>query len=204
MKIRFFIAFALLGTLLLTGCTTTDDDGAPPPRGESAKKSKKPAKRSGKKRRDPVDDMFFGLSKKDDTPDFSASELNKRERGALKESRKWQDEEMREIRRGHDRFNEERKARKRWVYGLKPEDLAAGVLNMVFQTIGMLAVFACRNEEMKDVILTGTLAQVPGAKKVFEMLRTMHGVNFIIPKNALYATATGAALSYLYKTGKKK
>ena len=88
--------------------------------------------------------------------------------------------------------------------GLKPEDLAAGVLNMVFQTIGMLAVFACRNEEMKDVILTGTLAQVPGAKKVFEMLRTMHGVNFIIPKNALYATATGAALSYLYKTGKKK
>lgn len=88
--------------------------------------------------------------------------------------------------------------------GTKAEDLAAGVLNMVFQTIGMLCVFACRNEDMKDVVLTGTLSQVPPAKKVFEMLHTMHGVNFIIPKNALYATATGAALSYLYKTGKKK
>lgn len=88
--------------------------------------------------------------------------------------------------------------------GLKAEDLAAGVLNMVFQTVGMLAVFACRNEPMKDVILTGTLSQVPLAKKIFETLHAMHGVNFIIPKNALYATATGAALSYLYKTGKKK
>lgn len=88
--------------------------------------------------------------------------------------------------------------------GLRAEDLAAGVLNMVFQTVGMLAVFACRNEDMKDVILTGTLSQVPGAQKVFDTLHAMHGVHFIIPKNALYATATGAALSYLYQTGKKK
>jgi len=119
MKIHFLLFAALSGALLLTGCATRDDDAPPPP---SAKKSKKPAKRSGKDRRDPVDDMFFGLSKRNDTPDFSASELNRRERGALKESRKWQDEEMRDIRRSHDRFNEERKTRKRWVYGLKPEN----------------------------------------------------------------------------------
>lgn len=31
----------------------------------------------------------------------------------------------------------------------------------------------------------------------------MHGVNFIIPKNAIYATATGAALSY-FKRGQTK
>ncbi|MBP5403751.1 MAG: hypothetical protein J6Y17_01515 [Elusimicrobiaceae bacterium] len=83
--------------------------------------------------------------------------------------------------------------------GLVPADLAAGVLNMVFQTVGMMAVFACRNEQMKDVILTGTLSQVPLAKQTFQMLHQMHGINFIIPKNALYATATGAALSYLHK-----
>ncbi len=88
--------------------------------------------------------------------------------------------------------------------GVSAADLAAGVLNMVFQTIGMLAVFACRNEDMKNVILTGTLSQVPLAKKVFQALHTMHGVNFIIPKNAIYATATGAALSYLQKKGKAK
>ena len=86
--------------------------------------------------------------------------------------------------------------------GLSSSDLASGVLNMVLQTIGMMAVFACRNEKMKDVILTGTLSQVPSAKPVFEMLHRMHGVRFIIPKNALYATATGAALSYLHSKRK--
>ncbi len=83
------------------------------------------------------------------------------------------------------------------------EDLALGVLNMTFQTIGMMAVFACRRERIKDVILTGTLTQVPFAKKVFQALHKMHGINFIIPKNAIYATSTGAALSYLHKKGKK-
>jgi len=86
--------------------------------------------------------------------------------------------------------------------GVTAEDLTLGILNMTFQTIGMMAVFACRNDSVKDVILTGTLTQVPFAKKVFQMLRKMHGVNFIIPKNAIYATATGAALSY-FKNGKK-
>ncbi len=83
--------------------------------------------------------------------------------------------------------------------GVVPADWAAGVLNMVFQTIGMMAVFACRNEQMKDVVLTGTLTLVPVAKKVFQSLHKMHGVNFIIPPHAIYATATGAALSYFKK-----
>lgn len=83
------------------------------------------------------------------------------------------------------------------------EDLALGILNMTFQTIGMMAVFACRNDRVKDVIVTGTLAEVPFAKKVFQELHKMHGINFIIPKNAIYATATGAALSYLAQKGKK-
>ena len=85
---------------------------------------------------------------------------------------------------------------------LTAPDLAVGVLNMVFQTIGMMAVFACRNEAMKDVILTGTLTRVPFAKHVFQALHKMHGVRFIIPPHAFYATATGAALSYLHQQGK--
>lgn len=87
--------------------------------------------------------------------------------------------------------------------GASHNDLALGILNMAFQTIGMMAVFACRNDSVKDVVLTGTLTLVPCAKKVFNALHKMHGVNFIIPQNAIYATATGAALSYLYKNGKK-
>ena len=83
--------------------------------------------------------------------------------------------------------------------GAGAADITLGVLNMTFQTIGMMAVFACRNDDVKDVILTGTLTQVPFAHQVFQALHKMHGINFLIPKNAIYATATGAALSYLKK-----
>lgn len=85
--------------------------------------------------------------------------------------------------------------------GATPQDITLGVLNMTFQTVGMMAVFACRNDSVKDVILTGTLSQVPYAKRVFDSLEKMHKVHFVIPKNAIYATATGAALSFLQKQG---
>lgn len=88
--------------------------------------------------------------------------------------------------------------------GATAADVTLGILNLTFQTIGMLAVFACRNDHIKDVILTGTLSQVPFAKKVFNALHKMHGVRFILPPNAIYATATGAALSYLKDHGKKR
>lgn len=81
--------------------------------------------------------------------------------------------------------------------GASPADMARGVLNMVFQTIGMMAVFSCKEHAVKDVVLTGTLTQVPCAKKIFANLKKMHSINFIIPQNAIYATATGAALSYI-------
>lgn len=88
--------------------------------------------------------------------------------------------------------------------GMTPEDLARGILNMVFQTIGMLAVFACRQHEVKDVILTGTLSKVPLAKHLFKQVERLYSVKFIIPPHSIYATATGAALSYIYANGKKK
>lgn len=88
--------------------------------------------------------------------------------------------------------------------GLNEKDLARGVLNMVFQTIGMLAVFACRNDNIKDVILTGTLSTVPCAKNLFKQVERLYKIRFIIPPHSIYATATGAALSYIYETKKKK
>jgi len=71
-------------------------------------------------------------------------------------------------------------------------DIALGVLNMVFETVGMLAVFALKNESIKDVVLTGTLATFPQAKTVFSKFNLMTGINFIIPPDAVYATALGA------------
>ena len=88
--------------------------------------------------------------------------------------------------------------------GVSAEDLACGVLNMVFQTIGMLAVFACRNDHIQDVVVTGTLSTVPAAKVLFKQVERLYRIKFIIPPHSIYATATGAALSYIYKHGKKK
>ncbi|HOQ75621.1 MAG TPA: type II pantothenate kinase [Thermoclostridium sp.] len=72
-------------------------------------------------------------------------------------------------------------------------DVAMGIINLVFQAIGMMSVFATRTEHVKDVVLTGNLTNVPQAKDVFSKLSLLFDVNFIIPENAEFATAVGAA-----------
>jgi type II pantothenate kinase len=74
------------------------------------------------------------------------------------------------------------------------EDIALGIINMVFQTIGMLAIFAARNKKVNDVVLTGNLTGVPQARSIFDVLEKLHNITFHIPANAEYATAAGAAL----------
>ena len=73
-------------------------------------------------------------------------------------------------------------------------DVALGIINLVFQTIGMMAVFASRNEKVNDVVLTGNLTNVPQAKTIFDGLTALFGISFHIPDHAEYATAAGAAL----------
>ncbi len=73
-------------------------------------------------------------------------------------------------------------------------DIALGIINLVFQTIGMMAVFASRNENVSDVVLTGNLANVPQARAIFDGLTNLFDINFHIPAHAEFATAAGAAL----------
>lgn len=77
-----------------------------------------------------------------------------------------------------------------------PEDIALGILNLVFETIGMVAVFASRSCKINDVVLTGTLTRAPQAKPIYDKMKSMFGVNFIIPEYSRYGTVIGAALSY--------
>lgn len=74
-------------------------------------------------------------------------------------------------------------------------DIAMGIINLVFQTIGMLSVFATKIHSTKDVVLTGNLTNVPQAKEIFNNLSDLFGVTFHIPDKAEYATAVGAAIS---------
>ena len=74
-------------------------------------------------------------------------------------------------------------------------DLALGIINMVFESVGMLAVFAARSKGVKDIVLTGNLTRVPQSKDIYQTLNSMFDVNFIIPENAQFSTVIGAALS---------
>jgi type II pantothenate kinase len=74
-------------------------------------------------------------------------------------------------------------------------DIACGIINMVFETIGMISIFAARNYKIRDVVLTGNLSQVAQAESVFATLNRMFDMNFIIPENSAFGTVIGAALA---------
>ena len=73
-------------------------------------------------------------------------------------------------------------------------DIALGIINMIFETVGMMAIFAARRHGIRDIVLTGHLTTVPQAKHTFKILSDMFGVNFIIPELSQFATVIGAAL----------
>ena len=75
------------------------------------------------------------------------------------------------------------------------EDMALGVINMVFQTIGTMSVLAARNVNLSDVVLTGHMTESPCCGAVFSSFSDLYQIRFHIPERAMYATAIGAAIS---------
>ena len=70
-------------------------------------------------------------------------------------------------------------------------------MNMIYETVGMMAVFNSRMHGVKDVVLTGNLTQTPQAVTAFQTLSDMFDIHFIIPERAQYSTVIGAALCAL-------
>lgn len=66
---------------------------------------------------------------------------------------------------------------------------------MVLQSIGTTAVMACRACGGDTVVLTGFMANLPQARACFDLFTRLHGIRFIIPENAPFATSIGAAMS---------
>lgn len=77
--------------------------------------------------------------------------------------------------------------------GAASEDLASALFGLVFQTIGLLALFACRRDTTKDIVLTGSLTEFPKAKEIFDNMGRLYGVRYLIPEHAACATAIGCA-----------
>ncbi len=75
------------------------------------------------------------------------------------------------------------------------EDLAAGVCNLIFQGIGVMAAFAVQKHFTRTIVLVGTITDWPIAKRSLDEVASLHRVKFVIPERAPFATAIGAALS---------
>lgn len=73
-------------------------------------------------------------------------------------------------------------------------DRAAGILNLLFQTIGMMSVFALKDSGVSDAVLIGTAATLPQAVSALKLVQGLHGIRFHIPQYAPYAVAIGAAM----------
>lgn len=73
--------------------------------------------------------------------------------------------------------------------------MAAALFNMIYENIGVMAVFALAGDAVRDVVLTGSLACLSPARTTFDVFNRMQDifhVNFIIPPHAAFATAVGA------------
>jgi len=76
-----------------------------------------------------------------------------------------------------------------------PQDIALAIINMVYQVIGVLSVFAARAKNVKRVIVTGNGSKNHIGRGIFADISSLYGVEFIYPENAEYTTAVGAVLS---------
>jgi len=74
-------------------------------------------------------------------------------------------------------------------------DIALAIINMVYQVIGVLSVFAARAKNYSRVVVTGNGSKNPIGRKVLTDITSMYGIEFIYPEYAEYTTAIGAGLS---------
>lgn len=84
-----------------------------------------------------------------------------------------------------------------------PEDMAAGVICLILQTIGQAAYFSSLDSDIKDFVLIGNLTNLPQCKATFQELEEIYHIRFHIPPMSEYRTAIGAALTHYHPELKK-
>lgn len=75
------------------------------------------------------------------------------------------------------------------------EDIALGIVNLVFQSVGTNAVLAARQCGIRTIVFTGNLTLVAQGKKSLNNFSRLYDIEIVVPEAAEYATAIGAALS---------
>ena len=78
---------------------------------------------------------------------------------------------------------------------LTREDKAVGIFNLVYQSIGSMSVLTSRICGLNDIVFTGQLTAIPVCKDLLIPFAKLYDVNFIVPDNAVFATAIGSCLA---------
>jgi type II pantothenate kinase len=73
-------------------------------------------------------------------------------------------------------------------------DIALGIVNLVFQSVGTTAVLAARLSGIRKIVFTGNLTLIDQGKRVLDAFAELYNISIIIPDGAEFATAIGAAL----------
>ena len=71
-------------------------------------------------------------------------------------------------------------------------DITLGVLNMIFEVIGMMAAFAIKNDTIKEVVLIGNITVIPSLKRILKKIEEIQDIKFIVPENAEFGVVIGA------------
>lgn len=84
-----------------------------------------------------------------------------------------------------------------------PEDLAAGILRLVGETVGIIASVCARESNCREsIVMVGKVAGSAYIRQVLDLVGKLYQTTFLYPANPGYATVYGAALNYRYDQAK--
>ncbi len=89
------------------------------------------------------------------------------------------------------------------VKSKKTEDLAAGILRLVGETVGIIASICAREVNCRDnIVMIGKVAQSLYIRQILNLVGKLYQTRFHYPDNPGFATVYGAALKYRYDQNK--
>jgi type II pantothenate kinase len=81
----------------------------------------------------------------------------------------------------------------------EPEDMAAGILRLVGETVGIIASICARELKCQDrVVIVGKVANSQFIRHTIDLVGKLYQTKFTYPENAGYATVYGAAIKDNY------
>jgi len=85
------------------------------------------------------------------------------------------------------------------VKSKKTEDLAAGILRLVAETVGIIASICARELNCSEnIVMVGKVAQSLYIRQILNLVGKLYQTRFHYPDNPGFATVYGAALKYRY------